>query len=105
MIAKTFGALSPAQQRIIRRMHEMGFGKIRNLPVIHGEPNLAEATFTTRRKLTSPNVACKMEDDIELKSPHFEFFRTCEVIQNGIIACLEIQHGVPCHLEIDNQIL
>ena len=48
MIAKTFDALSPAQQRITKRMREMGFGKIRNLSIINGEPILKGATVTTR---------------------------------------------------------
>ncbi len=103
MIAKTFGALSPAQKLITKRMREMGFGKIRNLSVVNGEPDLAGATVTTRRKLTSMEVATVINGDFDLRTEHFNLFSTCDEIQNGIISCLEIQHGLPCHLEIDDK--
>ena len=103
MIAKTFDTLSPAQQRITNRMREMGFGKIRNLSIINGEPILKGATITTRRKLTKPEAMFKFKSDSELSTEHFELFRTINEIQNGIIACLEVQHGLPCHLEIDDK--
>ena len=103
MIAKTFDALSPAQQRITKRMREMGFGKIRNLSIINGEPILKGATVTIRRKLTKPEAMFKFKGDFELSTEHFELFRTINEIQNGIIACLEVQHGLPCHLEIDDK--
>lgn len=104
MIAKTFGALSPAQQRIIKRMNEMGFGKIRNLSVINGEPSLKGAIVTTRRKLTKPESKPKYQGDFELSTEHCELFRTIHELQNGIIACLEVQHCLPCHLEIEAEV-
>jgi hypothetical protein len=45
----------------------------------------------------------KFKGDFELRTEHLELFRTINEIQNGIIACLEVQHGLPCHLEIDDK--
>ncbi len=104
MTAKTFGALSPAQQRIINPMREMGFGKIRRLSIINGEPDLKGALVTTRKKLTKPESVSQITSDFELSAEHFELFRTIREIQNGIIACLEVQHGLPCHLETEAEV-
>jgi hypothetical protein len=39
-------------------------------------------------------------EDFELKTEHLELFHTLSEIQNGVIACLEVQHGLPCHIDI-----
>ena len=100
MNPNTFGALSPAYQEITKRMQEIGFGTIRDLPVIQGEPQLKEACIIKRRKLTRRLVKATFSEDFELKTEHLELFHTLSEIQNGVIACLEVQHGLPCHIDI-----
>jgi hypothetical protein len=96
----TFGTLSPAKQEITRRMQEIGFGKIRDLPVVQGEPQLKKASVIKRRKLTKPARRPNFGDDFELKSEHIQLFQTLAEIQNGVIACLEVQDGLPFHIDI-----
>lgn len=96
----TFGTLSPAKQEITKRMQEIGFGKIRDLPIVQGEPQLKKASVIKRRKLARPRSKARFSDDFQLKSEHLDLFETLEEIQNGVIACLEVQDGLPFHIDI-----
>jgi hypothetical protein len=100
MNPNTFGALSPAYKEITKRMQEIGFGTIRDLPIIQGEPQLKEACIIKRRKLARRVAKATFNEDFELKAEHIELFNTLSEIQNGVIACLEVQHGLPCHIDI-----
>lgn len=99
MIPKTYGALSPAYQEIAKRMQEIGFGTIRDLPVVLGQPNLKAANVIKRRRLTRPKNTVTFGDDFELRTEHIELFETLAEIENGIVACIEVQYGLPFHVD------
>lgn len=100
MSSNTFGALSPAKQEIVRRMQLIGFGKICDLPVVEGEPVLESARVVRRQKLSRRPVPPAFSRDFELKTEHILFFEALEEMVDGNIACLEVQHGLPCHVDI-----
>jgi hypothetical protein len=100
MNSSTFGALSPANQEITKCMQEIGYGSIRDLPVIEGEPQLRMAQIIKRRKLNRSLVKMTFGEDFVLKSEHLELFRTLAEIHNGVIACLEVQNGLPSQIDI-----
>jgi len=96
----TYGTLSPAKQEITRRMQEIGFGKICDLPVVKGEPLLKKASVTKRRKFAKRKMESHFGGDFQLKSEHIEFFESLDEICDGVIACLDIQNGLPCQIDI-----
>lgn len=100
MKRNTFGALSPAKQEIVRRMQLIGFGKICDLPVVEGEPVLEQARIVRRQKLSRRPEPPAYDRDFELKMEHVLFFETLQDMHDGEIACLEVQHGLPCLVDI-----
>jgi hypothetical protein len=81
-------------------MQEIGFGKICDLPVEGGEPVLKRANVLKRRKLNKCKLAPVCSGDFILKSEHIEFFKTLDEICDGVIACLDIQNGLPSQIDI-----
>lgn len=81
-------------------MQDIWFGRICDLPVSQGEPVLRKANIVKRRKLTRPQATIRFSDEFQLKAEHIELFQMLEEIHNGIIACLDVQNGLPCQIDI-----
>ena len=94
----TKAALTPARKRLAELMQEVNFGWIKGLVVKDGQPVfnpfprvLSEIKFGgengPRRELGS--------DDFALKSKVAEFFEHLSRISNGTVESIEVKHGLP----------
>jgi hypothetical protein len=79
-------------------MQQINFGRIEDLHIVNGEPLLApqprilrEIKFG-RENGPRPEAA---KADFELKAEVVEMFAHMKTLGNGVVARLEIQHGLP----------
>jgi hypothetical protein len=82
-----FSSLSPARQRLIRYMHQIQFGRIHNLLIVDGEPQLSQDNKAQkRRRMKNQTVGELLADDFALKEEQLQLFDTFDEIKNGINA-------------------
>ncbi len=93
--------LSSAQQRLVKTMQEIAFGRIESLSVLRGEPVFDQDTKVIReRKFGTDGEALPQPclTDFGLKRQVCELLQELMAIQNGRVACLEVRHGLPFRL-------
>jgi hypothetical protein len=97
-------SLSPARQRLVRLMQSINFGRIERMLVRAGEPVFDHAPRVVRTvKLAAdngPRAECALKDFLA-KRELVEFFEQLDRIDGGIIPCIEIRHGLPLLMEIE----
>ena len=97
-------SLSSVQQTLVEQMQRINFGRIEHLPVRGGQPVWADQSRVIRKvKLggeNSPRVESDY-DDFELKRQVVDLFDQLERIGDGLIRSLEIKHGLPFAMDIE----
>lgn len=91
--------LSTARQELIICMHEKQFGTITNLPVVDGEPILAEAKIVRRRCLNRQLASRPTSKNFILKAAHRELLDSLDEIDEGTIDRITFRDGLPCEME------
>ena len=100
----TKGALSPARSRLVELMQGLNFGRVEGLVVRNGEPALDPPPRLIREvKFCSENgprpEAAK--ENFALKAQVCDLFAQMEAMGNGVIRCLEVKHGLPFKMTIE----
>ena len=96
--------LSWEGQSIVELMQSINYGRIENLVVRHGEAVLDPPPRVVREiKFCAENGARpeSARHDFTLKSQVLELFAHMEAMGNGVIKCLEIKHGLPFGMTVE----
>ena len=97
-------SLSSVQQALVEQMQRVNFGRIEHLPVRDGQPVWADQSRVIRKvKLGGENTprAESGYGDFELKRQVVDMFDQLERIGDGLIRSLEIKHGLPFAMDIE----
>jgi hypothetical protein len=103
----TKAALSPARKRLVETMQDLNFGTIEGLVVRDGEPVFNTSTRIVRDiKLCGENGPRPeaSHPDFVLKEQVVELFQHLKMLGNGCIESLEIKHGLPFRLTIEQPV-
>jgi hypothetical protein len=98
MTNPTQGGLSEPRRRLVRLMQRLLFGRIENLLIRRGQPVLdPPPTVIREHKFGGENGPHTKHrtDDFLLKDQVVELFRQLDALGDGVIAVLEIKHGLP----------
>jgi hypothetical protein len=98
MFNLTQGGLSEPRRRLVRLMQKLLFGRIENLLVRDGEPEFdPPPTIIREHKFGGENGSHPKlrADDFLLKDQVVDLFRQFDALGNGVIAVLEVKHGLP----------
>lgn len=96
--------LTPSQQRLVAEMQRINFGRIEELAVRRGEPVLDPKPRIVREikfggaNGTRPEAA---KDDFPLTAKVRDLFTQLEALGDGVVLSLEIQHGLPFRLIVE----
>jgi len=103
-VAVTKSALSPARQRLVEMMQDLNFGRIEGLVVRGGEPVFDQPPWVVREvKLggeNSPRPEAAKADFV-LKAQVRELFAQMNAMREGIVATIEVKHGLPFKMTIE----
>ncbi|MFI4912682.1 MAG: hypothetical protein ACIAQZ_13540 [Sedimentisphaeraceae bacterium JB056] len=98
--------LSIEQRKMLDLMSDINFGRIENLKVTGGKPILDQRAVVIRKVKFGGQNGKRSESqlvDFKLKAQVLDFFNNIELISDGIIHCLEIKHGLPFSMDIEQQ--
>ena len=97
---------SPAKCWLLCLMQQINFGRILDLCVRDGEPDLAQGLRVVRTLKVGVTNSPRPElqnSDFELKAEVVDLFAQIEVMETGVVRCIEVRHGLPVLLEIEQQ--
>ena len=98
-------SLSKHRRNLLEIMQRVNFGRIEGLTVRSGEPSFDPGPRIIREIKFGCEDSSRMEReqaDFELKAQVIELFQYMTKLGNGSIACLEVKHGLPFRLVIDD---
>ncbi len=99
-------SLNGQQQKLIELMQQINFGRISNIPVVGGNPEFSADTIIEREiKLGGQNgIRPELEkDDFTLKQEVLSLFEHLTRMGDGTIRHLEIKHGLPFLIRIEER--
>jgi len=94
----TKAALSAARARLVELMQGLNFGCIEQLVVRGGEPVLDPPPRLVREVKFCAENGPRPEtakEDFALKAQVSDLFAHMEAMGDGVIACIEVKHGLP----------
>ena len=104
MQSPTKSSQSPSRARLIEWMQRIGFGTIEQLVIRDGEPVLdppprviRDVKFGTEN---GPRPKADLNDFI-LKAQVRDLFAQFDLMGNGTIRCLEVKHGLPFRMQVE----
>jgi hypothetical protein len=103
----TKATLTPARRRLIELMQEISFGRIENLAVKDGEPDFDSPPQVVREIKFGGENGPRQEmsvEDFALKSQVIEFFAQLDCLGNGTVKSLEIKHGLPFRIILEETV-
>lgn len=98
--------LTPPKRQLIELMQDINFGRITNLPVRDGEPELTPDTVIEREiKLGGQNGPRpeRDQDDFILKQEAVALLEQLSRMGSGKVCLLEIKHGLPFLMRIEER--
>jgi len=105
-ISVTYSALTPCRRDIVGLMQRINFGRVEDLHVRNGEPVfdppprvIREVKFGGENR-PRPEAA---KADFALKAEVVDLFSKLAMLGNGVIAQLEIQHGLPFRMTYEEK--
>lgn len=104
---QTKSALSAARRRLLETMQQLNFGRIENLAVRAGEPAFDLAPKIVQDIKIGGENGPRPEltrDDFVLKSQVAELFDHLSRLGDGSIAMIEVKHGLPFRLVIEQTV-
>ena len=93
--------LSEAERKLLRLMSDVGFGRIKQLRVINGQPNFSNIRIIRDIKLGAQDDVQRPSGDFALKRELRAFFTVLRRLDAAIIRKVEIRHGLPAHLQVE----
>lgn len=97
-------SLSPARQRLVAWMQRLGFGLIEGLTIQNGEPVFDPPPRVIRDVKFCAENGPRPEagiDDFVLKAQVRDLFVHFDRLANGTIRRLDVQHGLPFRMQIE----
>ena len=91
-------SLPPARRQLVKRMQALNFGRIEGLSVRNGEPVLAPPPRIIREVKFGGQNGPRPESvsaDFAIKTEVLELFEQITAMRQGVIACIEVRHGLP----------
>ena len=98
------GDLSPPQQKLLDIFREIGFGQILGLSVREGEPLLDSPLRFKRTVRLDMGIEEPVKGERQpflLKTEAIRFFHALRVIDDGVVARIQVQEGLPKSMEIE----
>jgi hypothetical protein len=95
--------LTATERRLVDALRELGYGRIKALRILHGQPLLDPWPLTIRDvRFDSSNFQKVQTAGIEfdLKAPVVELVRHIRSLESGEILSLAIRHGLPAGMEL-----
>jgi hypothetical protein len=100
----TKSALSPSRKTLVQLMQHINFGTIENLAIRNGEPVLDPLPRVIRdvkfRGQNGPRHETDLKD-FALKGEVRALFEHLDRLGNGTIERLEVQHGLPFRMQLE----
>lgn len=96
--------LSSQKKILLELMQRINYGRILNLRVRHGQPVMEPPPRVIRDiKFGSENGPRPEVDkeDFMLKAQVRELFGQIEKLGDGVISCIEVQHGLPFRMTVE----
>jgi len=96
--------LTGAQRRIVRLMQRINFGRIEALAVKHGEPVFDPPPRIVRQVKFGADNGARPEaakEDFALKAQVCDLFAELEGMSDGVIRSLEVKHGLPFKMAVE----
>jgi len=103
----TKSALSIPRKTLLELMQRINFGVIEKLAIRGGEPILNPPPRIVRDVKFCSEGDSRPEShlsDFILKAQVLELFRVFDRRRNGTIHCLEIKHGLPFRMQIEEEV-
>ncbi len=103
---QTKSALSAERRRLLETMQRLNFGRIENMAVCAGEPVFDPPPRITQDIKIGGENGPRPEltrDDFTLKSQFAELFDHLSRLGEGSVAMIEVKHGLPFRLVIEQQ--
>jgi len=100
----TKAALSPARERLVEVMQGLNFGRLEELVIRDGEPVLDPPPCVVREIKFGGENGPRPEigkEDFALKAQVRYLFAQMEAMGDGTIRCLEVQHGLPFRMQVE----
>jgi len=98
--------LTPARRWLVENMQKIGFGRMKHLILVKGEPivDLPPRVYRDRR-LTGANMHRPEAelDDFLLKEQVITLFEEFDRIGSGVIAVLEVRDGLPYGMTMEER--
>lgn len=102
-----FKQLPPPLQKIFSIFTENGYGYIENLKVANGLPvldgNLRVVKTSNFHKKPDSKKYQPKSDDFTLKELHKRFMQVLQQLENGLIAHIDFQDGLPRNYKIEKK--
>ena len=98
--------LTPPKRRLIELMQDINFGRISNIPVRDGEPELTPDTVIEREIKLGGQSGPQPErdqDDFILKQEVVTLLEHLAQMGSGKVCLLEIKHGLPFLMRIEER--
>jgi len=96
--------LSREGQTLVEQMQRINFGRIEHLPIRGGQPVWADQSRVIRKVKLGGENSPRTESgygEFELKRQVVDLFDQLERIGDGLIHSLEIKHGLPFAMDIE----
>lgn len=90
--------LSPSRRWLVEAMQKIGYGRLKHLVIVGGEPLVNPRPRLYRdQRLTGPNAGRRESHlpDFILKESVVRLFEEFDRIGSGTVACLEVRDGLP----------
>ena len=97
-------SLSSSRARLVECMQHLGFGTIENLVIRGGEPVFAPSPRVIRDLKLGGENGPRPESDLDdfvLKAQVLDLLARLGSIGNGTIRCLEVKHGLPFRMQVE----
>lgn len=101
----TSASLPPDRRRLLRLMQQISFGRIERLVITDSEPVLDPPPRIIREIKFGGENGPRPEaaiEDFTLKSQVVELFRSFDELRDGVIECLDIKHGLPFRMAVED---
>jgi hypothetical protein len=96
--------LLPSEHHLVTALQQMGFGRFEFVRIEGGELVLDPWPTTVHYVKFGLNDTSKtLLNEFELKRQHVEFFQYVRSVEVGEIRCLEVRHGLPFSMEIEQR--
>jgi hypothetical protein len=103
-VVRSRQALTGDAQRLVDLMQRIGFGRIERLRVMDGAPTFKPMPRIVREvKLGAERTghAVARSADFTLKQAVVDLLAELQAIDDGVVALIEIRHGLPCRLVLE----